>query len=37
MLSGSLGGRGGREDEWEELRSWESEREKENQHLSTAC
>ena len=36
MLSGPLGGRGGRE-EWEGLRCWETERERENQHLSNAC
>ena len=37
MLSGPLGGTGGGGEEWEELLCWETEREGENQHLSTAC
>ena len=35
MLSGPLGGIGG--EEWEGLLCRETERERENQHLSTAC
>ena len=37
MLSGPLGGRGEGGEEWEGLRCWETERERDNQHLSTAC
>ena len=37
MLSGPLGGRGGGGEEWEELLCRETERERENQQLSTAC
>ena len=37
MQSGSLGGRGAGGEEWEGLRCWEIERERDNQHLSTAC
>ena len=35
--SESLGGRGERGEEWEGLLCQETERERENQHLSTAC
>ena len=37
MLSGPLGGIGGGGEEWEGLLCRETERERENQHLSTAC
>ena len=37
MLSGPLGVRGGGGEEWEGLLCWETEREIDNQHLSTAC
>ena len=37
MLSGSLGGRGEEGEEWEGLLCRETERQRENQHLVTAC
>ena len=36
MLSGPLEGIGEGGEEWEGLLCWETERERENQHLSTA-
>ena len=37
MLSGPLGGRRGEGEEWEGLLCHETERERENHQLSTAC
>ena len=37
MVSGTLGGRGGGREEWEVLLCQETEREMENQQLTTAC
>ena len=37
MQSGPLGGRGGGGEEWEGLHCWETERERENHQLTSAC